>query len=120
MGVSPVKKPLKTSEPPLPNGHDLKITENDLKITEHDQQASNLIQEKENNVGCCQGANGFSCCRDETPTTETEPEKDVNNAVSKFNILTADWTNYEVFTATAVIGVVVTIAVAYSFYKRLR
>ncbi|KAK1438814.1 hypothetical protein QVD17_04625 [Tagetes erecta] len=119
MGVSAVKKPQKTSEPSLPNGID-------LKITEPDQQASSPIQDKENNGGCCQGANGFSCCRDETPSTETEtetqtePEKEVNNAISKFNILTAEWTNYEVFTAAAVIGAVITITVAYSFYKRLR
>ncbi|KAI3813130.1 hypothetical protein L1987_17846 [Smallanthus sonchifolius] len=110
MGTPLVKKVQKAIEQSLPNG-------NDLKIIEQDHQTSSTIEERENKGGCCQGANGFSCCRDETPKTETETE--VNKAISKFNILTRKWENHEVFTAAAVVGVV-TIAVAYSFYKRLR
>ncbi|KAL8266399.1 hypothetical protein R6Q59_003743 [Mikania micrantha] len=110
MGV-PVKKAQKALEHSLSNG-------NDVTIIKPDHQASSTIEEKENNGGCCQGANGISCCRDEPPRTETD--KEVNKAISKFNILTTKWEKHEVFTAAAIVGAVVTIAVAYSFYKRLR
>ncbi|KAD3641084.1 hypothetical protein E3N88_30308 [Mikania micrantha] len=109
MGV-PVKKAQKALEHSLSNG-------NDVTIIKPDHQASSTIEEKENNGGCCQGANGISCCRDEPPRTETD---EVNKAISKFNILTTKWEKHEVFTAAAIVGAVVTIAVAYSFYKRLR
>ncbi|KAK9052394.1 hypothetical protein SSX86_029023 [Deinandra increscens subsp. villosa] len=110
MGV-PIKKTEKAMEQPLPNGNDLKIIEPDL-------EASIIIEEKESNGGCCQGANGFSCCRDETPKTETE--KEANEEMSVFDILTKKWEKHEVFTAAAVVGAVATIAVAYSFYRRFR
>ncbi|KAI7724891.1 hypothetical protein M8C21_025817, partial [Ambrosia artemisiifolia] len=120
MGVPVVKKAEKAIEHSLPN-------ENDLKISEADHHARSIIEEKEkeNNGGCCQGANGFSCCRDETPETETEKEvnkaangfsycrdetpeteteKEVNKAVSTFNMLRKKWEQHELITAAAVVG----------------
>ncbi|KAF5755171.1 putative thioredoxin-like ferredoxin, Thioredoxin-like superfamily [Helianthus annuus] len=119
MGVPVVKKAEKAIEQSLPNG-------NDVKVSEADHHASSTIEEKdrekekerENNGGCCQGANGFSCCRDETPETETE--KEVNKVLGAFNTLRKKWEKHDVVTVAAVVGAVVTVAVAYSFYRRLR
>lgn len=108
MGVPVVKKVQKTVEQALPDG-------NDYKDIEQDKQASKPKEEKENG-GCCQGANGFSCCRDGTSETEDEKKQDNN----KLNFFTKKWEKHEIFTATAVVGAVVTVAVAYSFYRRLR
>ncbi|XP_076939416.1 uncharacterized protein LOC143608120 [Bidens hawaiensis] len=124
MGVSLVKKSQNASEPSTPNGNDLKSIDQDqvqVEDWDRDQQASCIIEEKENNGGCCQGANGFSCCRDETDKTETETETGKGNTImTKFDIFTRKWEKHEVFTAAAVVGAVVSVAVAYSFFKRLR
>nr|XP_043607754.1 altered inheritance of mitochondria protein 32-like isoform X2 [Erigeron canadensis] len=110
MGIPPVKKAEQTIEQKLPNG-------NDLKVNEQSNKASNTKEETENGGGCCQGtANGFSCCRDEMSGTEKEVKKEF----SKLNIFTRKWEKHEVLTTAAVIGAVVTIGVAYSFYKRVR
>ncbi|XP_071702180.1 altered inheritance of mitochondria protein 32-like [Rutidosis leptorrhynchoides] len=108
MGVPMVKKAQKTAEQALPNGHD-------YKDIEQDTQATSPKEEKENG-GCCQGVNGFSCCRDETPETENEKKE----AISILDFITKKWEKHEIYTVSAVVGAVVTVAVAYSFYKRLR
>ncbi|KAK1432736.1 hypothetical protein QVD17_09634 [Tagetes erecta] len=97
MGVPPVEKAEKAAEPTLVNGSDLK---------------ENSKVEKENSGGCCQGANGFSCCRDES--------SDAKKSTYKFDIFTRKWEQHEIFTAAAVVGAVATVAVAYSLYKRSR
>ncbi|PWA43586.1 sucrase/ferredoxin-like family protein [Artemisia annua] len=116
MGVPPVKKAQKGVNLTLPNGNSLKFNELDSEAStpKLDSEASTPKEEIENGGGCCQGANGFSCCRDETP----EPEKEVNKAINY--LLTREWEKYEVFTVGAIVGAVVTIAVAYSFFRRSR
>lgn len=115
MGAPPVKKAPKAVEQTLPNG-------NNLEVSEKDNQTNSTKEDKENENGrgCCQGANGFSCCRDEKPETETETEKEVKKSTGKLDFLTKKWEQYEVFTTAALIGAVVTVAVAYRFYRRLR
>ncbi|XP_023735171.1 altered inheritance of mitochondria protein 32 [Lactuca sativa] len=98
MGVPPVEKADKAVEKSLPNGNDSKVNGKD--------------DEKENTGGCCQGANGFSCCRDES----SGPKKSTFNV----NFFTKKWEQHEMFTAAAVVGAVATVAVAYSLYKRSR
>ncbi|KAK9067324.1 hypothetical protein SSX86_014650 [Deinandra increscens subsp. villosa] len=101
MGVPPVEKAEKVVEPTLLNGSDLK---------------ENTKDEKENTGGCCQGANGFSCCRDET----SEANKEGKKSTYKFDFFTKKWEQHEIYTAAGVVGAVATVAVAYSLYKRSR
>ncbi|KAI3665984.1 hypothetical protein L6452_44622 [Arctium lappa] len=115
MGAPPVKKAQKAVEQTLPNGNDLEVSENDNQTNSTKEE-----KEKENGGGCCQGANGFSCCRDEKSETGTETEKEVKKPTGKLDFLTKKWEQREVFTAAALVGAVVTVAVAYSFYKRSR
>ncbi|KAJ8549895.1 hypothetical protein K7X08_033602 [Anisodus acutangulus] len=64
--------------------------------------------------GCCQGAAGFSCCRDES-AEEKEVEK---KGQGRFPICFRKWDKPEVFTSIGVVGAVAFIAVAYGFYKK--
>ncbi|XP_010514465.1 PREDICTED: uncharacterized protein LOC104790412 [Camelina sativa] len=61
--------------------------------------------------GCCQGANGVSCCQDQAP----EPEK--KEGCMKLNWLRS-MGKEEVLLGAAVVSAVATIAVAYSIYRR--
>lgn len=101
MGVPPVEKAEKAVEQALPNGSDLK---------------ESVKEEKENTGGCCQGANGVSCCRDESSEAKTERKK----SAYKLDIFSKKWEQHEIFTAAALVGAVATVAVAYSLYKRSR
>lgn len=109
MGVPPVEKAEKKVEQTLTNG-------NDLKVIEKDENVGDIKDEKESTGGCCQGANGFSCCRDESPEATKEGKK----SICKLNFFTKKWEQHEIFTAAAVVGAVATVAVAYSLYKRSR
>lgn len=61
--------------------------------------------------GCCQGANGVSCCQDQTP----EPVKKEGSVKLKwFGSIEKE----EILLGAAAIGAVATIAVAYSVYRR--
>ncbi|KAI7734392.1 hypothetical protein M8C21_024545 [Ambrosia artemisiifolia] len=97
MGVPPVEKAEKAVEQTVPNGNGLK---------------ENTKDEKENTGGCCQGANGFSCCRDDN--------SEAKKSTYKFDFFTKKWEQHEIYTAAAVVGAVATVAVAYSLYKRSR
>ncbi|KAL7609499.1 hypothetical protein Lser_V15G13231 [Lactuca serriola] len=132
MGVPLLKKvsSLKAVEPSLPNGNNL-INEknNETKETkeEKEEEEENIKKEKEeeeDNIkkekdfgigegggGCCQGLNGFSCCRD---------EKEEKESKSKIDLLWKKWEENEIVTVAVVVGVVVTVGLAYSFYKRIR
>nr|XP_043615052.1 altered inheritance of mitochondria protein 32-like [Erigeron canadensis] len=108
MGIPPVEKTEKVVEQSLPNGNDTKASETD--------NISSITDEKENFGGCCQGANGFSCCKNESSETKKEGKK----VTYKLNFFTRKWEQHEIFTAAAVVGAVATVAVAYSLYKRSR
>ncbi|KAJ9564209.1 hypothetical protein OSB04_000175, partial [Centaurea solstitialis] len=116
MGAPALKNAQRTVDQKLLNRNDSEISVNEYQTygTKDEKE-----KEKENDGGCCQGANGFSCCRDEKPETETktETEKEVNKPAGKLDFLTRKWEQSEVFTAAALVGAVVTVAVAYSYYR---
>uniref|UniRef100_A0A1J3HZ76 Altered inheritance of mitochondria protein 32 n=1 Tax=Noccaea caerulescens TaxID=107243 RepID=A0A1J3HZ76_NOCCA len=72
---------------------------------------SQTVEKKGFTGGCCQGANGVSCCQDQTP----EP-------VKKEGSVKRNWfrsiEKEEIFLGAAIVGAVATIAVAYSTYRR--
>ncbi|KAL6587453.1 hypothetical protein OROMI_000431 [Orobanche minor] len=74
------------------------------------------IQENPESVGnCCQGANGFSCCRDEKVV-----EKPIKNEVKRFPSWMEKFEQRHVLTTIAVVSAASAIAVAYGFYRRAR
>ncbi|EOA24191.1 hypothetical protein CARUB_v10017429mg [Capsella rubella] len=70
------------------------------------------VEQKEGFTGgCCQGANGVSCCQEQAP----EPEK--KEGCTKLNWLRS-MGKEEVLLGAAAVSAVATIAVAYSIYRR--
>ncbi|OVA20618.1 Sucraseferredoxin-like [Macleaya cordata] len=72
---------------------------------------------------CCQGANGFSCCRDErveakAKDVEKTAEVIKTKALDRVSAWMGNWEQSEVLAAAAVVGAVASIAVAYSIYRR--
>lgn len=95
----------KVKEEKLPNGKEAE------KSKKHE---ANNTQVKENVGGCCQGANGFSCCMNGSVDEKGTEIK----APSKLSSWIGSLEQRDVLTATAVIGAVATIAIAYSYYRR--
>ncbi|KAG6578669.1 hypothetical protein SDJN03_23117, partial [Cucurbita argyrosperma subsp. sororia] len=119
MGTNP-EEVQKEVEQKLPNGEDTKKSKDE--IQENGDQSK-----VETVAGCCQGSNGFTCCRDESSgkstrieETSKEPSEDqVPKKTSKLSCCwTEKWEQSEILTAVAVIGAVATVAVAYSIYRR--
>ncbi|GAV68562.1 Suc_Fer-like domain-containing protein [Cephalotus follicularis] len=105
----------KVDEKQLPNGKEVKKSKK-----KHEESK---IQEKEIAGGCCQGANGVSCCSDGSMKVTGDKLIDTTEVHGKtgggkVSCLVGSWEQSEVLTAAAVIGAVVTVAVAYSFYRR--
>lgn len=72
---------------------------------------SQTVEKKGFTGGCCQGANGVSCCQDQTP----EPvKKEGSGKRNWFRSIEKE----EIFLGAAIVGAVATIAVAYSTYRR--
>lgn len=69
------------------------------------------VEQKGFTGGCCQGANGVSCCQDQAP----EPVK--KEGSMKLNWLRS-MGKEEVLLGAAAVSAVATIAVAYSIYRR--
>jgi len=108
-----VEKAEKDDEKKLPNGKEKKQKKEKIK----EPLESNGEDKKENSASCCQGANGFSCCRDGTKdevTIETQGKKGLGG----FPTWMGKWEQSDVLSAAAVVGAVATIAVAYSLYRR--
>ncbi|XP_075505389.1 altered inheritance of mitochondria protein 32-like [Primulina tabacum] len=95
----------------------------ELKLANGTAVPNNVIQPQENAIeenvqrsaSCCQGANGFSCCRDEN--TEQKQDK---NKMGGLSCWTSKLEQRHVLTTVAIAGAVVTVALAYAFYKRAR
>ncbi|VVB04232.1 unnamed protein product [Arabis nemorensis] len=69
------------------------------------------VEKKGFTGGCCQGANGVSCCQDQTP----EPvKKEGSVKLNWFKSIEKE----EILLGAAAVGAVATIAVAYSVYRR--
>ncbi|XP_030450470.2 uncharacterized protein LOC115672703 [Syzygium oleosum] len=98
----------KADDQKLPNGKDHK------KSRKHEES---IVQEKKEVAsGCCQGVNGFSCCKDESVDQSSASEE--KEQKGKFSCWVGKWEQSEVLTAAAIVGAVATVAVAYSFYRR--
>ncbi|KAL5997408.1 hypothetical protein ACLOJK_008338, partial [Asimina triloba] len=83
-------------------------------------------------MSCCQGANGFSCCRDEKVGSDTKVVTGNNceqgrgadtKSTSKDNSWVATswfktWDQADTLAALAVVGAAASVAVAYSIYRR--
>uniref|UniRef100_A0A5B7AWU2 Uncharacterized protein n=2 Tax=Davidia involucrata TaxID=16924 RepID=A0A5B7AWU2_DAVIN len=108
MGVY-TEKAEKEDKKKLPNGKDVK------KSKKPPQESS--IQEKENVTSCCQGANGFSCCKDGSLEEETKKVHG-KRGLGRLSCWMGKWEQSDVLAAVAVVGAVATVAVAYSFYRR--
>ncbi|KAA3455925.1 Sucraseferredoxin-like protein [Gossypium australe] len=106
----------KTDEQKLPNGTEVKKNEN------HEETTTQKT--KENVDGCCQGANGFTCCMtasleaNEKEKSEEPREVCGKTGMCKLASWVESWEQHHVLTAAAVVGVVATVAVAYSYYRR--
>ncbi|CAA0819649.1 Sucrase/ferredoxin-like family protein [Striga hermonthica] len=61
---------------------------------------------------CCQGVNGFSCCRAEN-VEKKQTKNEFSSWVGKFE-------QRHLLTTVAVVGAIATVAVAYGFYRRAR
>lgn len=125
-------------EQKLPNGNGVNI-ENEKELEPQESRK----EEKVITEGCCQGANGISCCQDgsleEKPDSKETAASCFQGAngisccngqslegnqgkkgLQKLTSWLGKWEQHEVLTAAGVIGAVATVAVAYSLYKRSR
>ncbi|XP_057982410.1 altered inheritance of mitochondria protein 32-like [Malania oleifera] len=105
MGATPEEGEKASEEKLIPNGKDLKKSKKKL------QESSNQGNQ-ENTGGCCQGAEGFSCCRD---SNSQVPEK---KGVCGLSSWLGTWEQGDVLAAVAVVGAVATVAAAYSLYRK--
>ncbi|XVF14039.1 hypothetical protein REPUB_Repub09cG0022200 [Reevesia pubescens] len=106
----------KTAEQKLPNGTEVKKNEK--------REESTAQKTIENVGGCCQGANGFTCCM--TASSEVSESKKSEETIEvrgktgpgRLSSWVESWEQRDVLTAAAVVGAVATVAVAYSYYRR--
>ncbi|KAF5479673.1 hypothetical protein F2P56_000474 [Juglans regia] len=98
----------------LPNG--------DVKKSKKKPEEISTQSDKDNVAGCCQGANGFNCCRDGSLEQNSGSEENKagheKKGLGKLSCWIGSWEQSDVLTAVAVVGAVATVAVAYSFYRR--
>lgn len=108
MGAADAKT-VKAEEPKHPNGEHIKKPKKTQEFT--------VEAEKENAGGCCQGANGFSCCKDASLENNTTSEEN-KEVVSKFSCWSSKLEQHNVLTAIAIVGAVATVTVAYAYYRK--
>ncbi|KAH0923806.1 hypothetical protein HID58_023824 [Brassica napus] len=93
MGLTPEgEEAVKEDEHKIPNGNGVQV------------------EKKGFTGGCCQGANGVSCCQEQTP----EPVKKEGSVKNWFRSIEKE----ELLLGAAAVGAVATIAVAYSIYRK--
>uniref|UniRef100_A0A6N2MJ26 Uncharacterized protein n=1 Tax=Salix viminalis TaxID=40686 RepID=A0A6N2MJ26_SALVM len=106
----------KVGKQKLPNG------KHKTKSKKHEETAAEAG--KDNVASCCQGANGFSCCRDGSSEIIKEEklgekiEGHGKKGLDKLSRWIGSVEQSDVLAAVAVAGAIATIAVAYSVYKR--
>ncbi|KAL6136244.1 hypothetical protein ACLB2K_061544 [Fragaria x ananassa] len=128
MGIS-AEEIEKANEHKVPNGESEKLKDQKLPNGEDSKKSEEKPQE--NFAGCCQGANGVSCCRDgsleQTSGIEEKKQKETTEATSgkknglecKLTSCIGKWEQSDILAAVAVVGAVATVGVAvYSFYRR--
>lgn len=101
----------RVDEQKLPNGKEepkrKKLVDGNTQVT------------KENVTGgCCQGANGFSCCKDGSSDVTGEKKQKEIKSQGGLSSWLGSFERRDVLTAAAVVGAVATIAVAYSVHRR--
>ncbi|CAJ1793086.1 unnamed protein product [Sphenostylis stenocarpa] len=82
-------------------------------------ESENLRSEE--NVGCCQGANGVSCCRSESVERNNGIEEKPEEYTKKGSKVCCNWPvlqQRDILTAVGVVGAVAVVAVAYKLYRR--
>lgn len=111
------EKSEQATEQKLPNGEDIKKSEKPKEGASQDS--------KENFSGCCQGANGgFTCCRDGSfEQTDKSEEKKLEASgkegpLCKLTSWIGSLEQRDVLATAAVVSALVTVAVAYSYYRR--
>ncbi|GLU02119.1 hypothetical protein SLE2022_193860 [Rubroshorea leprosula] len=113
MGASTVEGD-KADEWKLPNGIEAK------KMKKHEETKSQ--EPREIAGGCCQSANGFSCCRDPSSglREENKPKQQEHEKSSLHGLESwvCSWEQSDILAAAAVVGAVATVAVAYSYYRK--
>ncbi|XP_038998410.1 uncharacterized protein LOC120123633 [Hibiscus syriacus] len=103
-------------EQKLPNGTEAKKNEKHEETT-----ARNTT---ENAGGCCQGANGFTCCMtassEPSDKKRSEEPRDMpeKSGMCELTSWIESWEQRDFLKAAAVVGAVATVAVAYSYYRR--
>ncbi|XP_057791710.1 uncharacterized protein LOC131008713 [Salvia miltiorrhiza] len=104
-GQMGVKEAEKVEEPKAANG---------TSTNNHEQQPQDIGtgETTTKTGGCCQGANGVSCCMDESVEKKTD-----KGGLCGW---TGKWEQRHVLTSVAVVGAVATVAVAYGVYRRAR
>lgn len=112
-------KPQQSNGVPYPNGTDLENNSEEF----HESVSEGKM---ENGGSCCQGANGFTCCKDDKVVfdenvTENKPRGGSTkcaNGVEKISAWMGRLEQPDILVGVAVIGAVASIAVAYSIYRR--
>ncbi|GFY83110.1 sucrase/ferredoxin-like family protein [Actinidia rufa] len=107
---APAEPAEKADELKIPNGKDLEKIEKPNGDSSQDK--------KDDASSCCQGDNGFSCCRDGNLEVKETTEVQGRKGPGKMSSWMRNWEERDVLTAAALVGAVATIAVAYSFYRR--
>ncbi|KAF8399772.1 hypothetical protein HHK36_015642 [Tetracentron sinense] len=107
---------------PQENGNMAFLNGTNLKREEEPKESSTGGNMKDG-VSCCQGVNGFSCCRDETVeensgVAEKKPKESMKKGCGGLSTWMETWDQGDVLAAVAVVGAVASVAVAYSFYRR--
>uniref|UniRef100_A0A2P2JJ07 Uncharacterized protein MANES_17G111900 n=1 Tax=Rhizophora mucronata TaxID=61149 RepID=A0A2P2JJ07_RHIMU len=106
----------KVSEQRIPNGEGVNKSKK--------QEEMNTEANKLNTSSCCQGASGFSCCRDgnggasEEKKLKEKIEVHGNEGLGKVSSWIGSLEQSDILAAVAVVGAVASVAVAYSMYKR--
>ncbi|KAL9323266.1 hypothetical protein ACSQ67_008123 [Phaseolus vulgaris] len=88
-----------------------------------DHKLANGDYNNENVGGCCQGVNGVSCCR--SPSFE-QNKQDIHNKSAEASKrqgsnISCSWPSLQkrdILTASAILGALAAVAVAYRFYRR--
>jgi len=104
-----------------PPNAEMKVAD-DQKLGNGEHNGKGSLSNNENVGGCCQGANGVSCCQ----SASFELNKDIDNKSAEADKrqgsnCSCSWPllqKRDILTATAILGALAAVAVAYRFYRR--
>ncbi|BAU00956.1 hypothetical protein VIGAN_11010000 [Vigna angularis var. angularis] len=104
-----------------PTVAEIKVAD-DRKLANGDDNGKASLSNNENVGGCCQGANGVSCCQ----SASFEQNKDNDNKTGEAykrqrSNISCSWPllqKRDILTATGILGALAAVAIAYRFYRR--